>query len=555
MKKKQLLLVALFLAPVISHGSVNSQFVTSMNSIFPSGPAVQLMKKLDQLYEQEDNTQNDLQNNVDGLKELKKLVEQEADLNEKHPETGDTLLHYAVDLNFVKETEFLLNNGARILPNFFGETALHLAAHHGNLPLIKMLYDSSKNQLQDSINNKSNNNVTPLQQALQSCTCGNLENPQYLEIVKFLIDKGAKLNNEDIFDAGSLELLTYLVEERKIPVTITRSDGKTLLHTAALFNAPAAMVNYLLKKGLNPNAQDNAGEAPIAYLWIEDNSIDVARLLLKAGASLSQKNPHTGQTPFHYYLVNLIPSYASEYLPHFFKLLDLFIENGATVDTENAFQQTPLHDIPYNQGSSKAVILYLLRKGADINHQDNMGNTPLIKAVQLNLPEIAQLFIKNGADWTIPNNAGHNALQEANLHSPDLLEDLIAYAFTQRTGCAISELPLKRPTTQNVLKAFVYIFNYGRVLPRHVQPNTLENVVLKFVLALTKGVPFEKLTLSPQEKGLCTKFFTMTPKDFREHTFSTQKFFEYDNKNKKEQVKTLFLGFNKKLLHDIKLNK
>lgn len=52
-------------------------------------------------------------------------------------------------------------------------------------------------------------------------------------------------------------------------------------------------------------------------------------------------------------------------------------------------------------------VLLLLEFGADIDHRDNAGQTPLLKAVNATMFEIALLLLEKGADPTIANQWGN----------------------------------------------------------------------------------------------------------------------------------------------------
>ncbi len=61
----------------------------------------------------------------------------------------------------------------------------------------------------------------------------------------------------------------------------------------------------------------------------------------------------------------------------------------------------------------KNGIRLLLNEGANINHQDNLGRTPLMwSIINHNMP-VFKLLLKNGADINIRDNNGVNALDIA----------------------------------------------------------------------------------------------------------------------------------------------
>lgn len=72
------------------------------------------------------------------------------------------------------------------------------------------------------------------------------------------------------------------------------------------------------------------------------------------------------------------------------------------------------------------VVDYLLKNGADINHQDNPGNTPLMLAVKyLHEPTVTR-FLIHGADVNLPDDSSNSPLIEASKAGAlDITKDLI----------------------------------------------------------------------------------------------------------------------------------
>ena len=80
-----------------------------------------------------------------------------------------------------------------------------------------------------------------------------------LEIVKFLIERGVKIESKDV-------------------------DGATALYGAAL-NGRTSVVQYLVEKGADVNAADNEGYVPLA-MAAKNNHLDIVKYLIEKGASI-----------------------------------------------------------------------------------------------------------------------------------------------------------------------------------------------------------------------------------------------------------------------------
>ena len=90
----------------------------------------------------------------------------------------------------------------------------------------------------------------------------------------------------------------------------------------------------------------------------------------------------------------------------------LFARSGADVkDTVDAAGETLLHSAV--QGGNKAVVAFLLRKGADVNQPDNSGRTALHWAAFRNRRGITKTLLGHGADLYAEDDRGQTALDTA----------------------------------------------------------------------------------------------------------------------------------------------
>ncbi|PWF94171.1 Ankyrin repeat protein [Spiroplasma poulsonii] len=64
-------------------------------------------------------------------------------------------------------------------------------------------------------------------------------------------------------------------------------------------------------------------------------------------------------------------------------MVKLLIENGAEINHKNQFGNTPL--ILASQNGHTEIVKLLIENGAKINHKNQFGNTPLILASQMDI--------------------------------------------------------------------------------------------------------------------------------------------------------------------------
>ncbi len=138
-----------------------------------------------------------------------------------------------------------------------------------------------------------------------------------------------------------------------------------------------------------------------------DNTIDV-----------NLTKDHHQNSPLHLAIESMHKAKNPQDIKKFKKIINQLIEAGADVNAQNNRGETPLHaSIEYYQDI--AIIKQLLKAGANVNIQDNREETPLFFAItyyhkyykkEKQKGELVASLIKAGADVNVQNKFGENTV-------------------------------------------------------------------------------------------------------------------------------------------------
>jgi len=195
---------------------------------------------------------------------------------------------------------------------------------------------------------------------------------------------------------ATLFALTLLVS----PLSNAQTTGQAADFAKAAKFDDVSLVKSLLSNGVNPNSVDANGN-PMLFLAIKERSTGVIDLLLKdpkIDVDLSNKN---GETPL------MIASIDGN-LP---LVKTLVLQNKALLDH---ISWTPLH-YACAKGHFE-VAQFLIANGATVDSM-NLGNTtPLMMAVQSGNEKLVKLLLDKGADLQLRNAQGLTAIDIADIY-------------------------------------------------------------------------------------------------------------------------------------------
>ncbi|MAD41908.1 MAG: hypothetical protein CL623_05900 [Arcobacter sp.] len=212
------------------------------------------------------------------------------------------------------------------------------------------------------------------------------------------------------------------------------------------------LINDLYKMNADMNVYN-----PLKKSIFTTKNLDLIKLLINNGSSVNQINYNSDKNQ-----INLLMEVcSSEKLGRKkLKIINLLIENGADIhykdkngnnilfhiidayqdkfsidqyENENGEMITDTHELP--KYSSEKILIYLLQNGADINHKNNMGMTPLMHYALKGEDRLVKILIDNGADINVKsemtafdlatNDDIKNLIKSTTNHTPQKLVKLL----------------------------------------------------------------------------------------------------------------------------------
>ena len=252
------------------------------------------------------------------------------------------------------------------------------------------------------------------------------------DLCRFLIDQGATLEDEDDFHnspaslAWEKVLLGVLTEdEASMVASMFRNTDYlqtrqfSVLHKIVLHLIPRTVQSELDFSTRDLNAVDSSGRTCISWAAArgDENALNT---LIQYDADLNLPDAQ-GNTPLHH-ARNVVCA-------------KILIGAGADITVRNSFQHTPLHKVCRENGSLlllKGLIdagieinaadhhgenalgnaifnqhmecaLHLIQQGADVDNVSSVtlgGDSHVVVAIMRNMPEVLQLLLARGANYT-----------------------------------------------------------------------------------------------------------------------------------------------------------
>jgi ankyrin repeat protein len=302
----------------------------------------------------------------------------------------------------------------------YERTALHFAAWSGNLDLVRYLVDEKGL----NVDAYDIGNQTALHYA--ACSSNYLLLFELVQLVNHTFHSGGVDEGKKALKCkakyGDLDVIEFLIA-KGANVNGTNIFKKTPLHYAAN-SCRLNRIKYLIDKGADINATDRYGKTSLHYA-VEFDYLKLVHFLLEHNANVNRITSNNRA------IAQLLKAAKD---PNQFLLLGakegnltkvkIALGRGANINLVDDYNSTALH---YAADKGEAhVIKYLLQNGADINAIDNYNGAALHYAAGHGNLGLIKYLIEQKAKINIVNSKNQTALHFAvESGSIDVMEYLI----------------------------------------------------------------------------------------------------------------------------------
>lgn len=259
-----------------------------------------------------------------------------------------------------------------------------------------------------------------------------------IEIVNYLISKGADINYEDSLGTTALALAasggqknTAVYEaffKAGLDPKKKYKDDVTLLLMAIPYDKDLSLTNYFISKGLSLKDTDKDGNTAFNYAT-KTGDLNLLKTLIEKGVKyndnaliIAAQGNRRDSNPIEVYqylveTLKLKPTATAtdgESVLHFLvtkpkqtEIINYFIAKGVDVNKADKQGNTVLMKAASARENTEALEL-LLPMVKNSAAQNNKGESALTTAVQSGTPKAVEILLNNGADAKIVNKEGNN---------------------------------------------------------------------------------------------------------------------------------------------------
>jgi ankyrin repeat protein len=347
------------------------------------------------------------------LETVRALLSAGANPNAAENNAGQTALMMAIVEKHVAVTEALVNGGADIkLGSKTGFTPLMFAVQQGDVEAIRTLIKAGA----DVNGVQTGTKLTPIIVASAML---------HGDVVDLLLANGA---NPNAIDSRGYTALHLVARDSDYGMDLRSKDTVTRIIKALLANKADPNIRLVQEHPAATGNEVSLGGATALILAAEVNNFDVVKALLDGGAD-PKATTDAGHSALHMAAgggTDVQRMRSPEERALAIKTVQLLVDKGVGVDDPGQFGWTAFETATY-QGLTE-VMEYLAGKGADVNHMDVFGQTPLSVAMTILTADIG------GRRLQIPRRYRKEVVDQLVRLGAKSLEETGVVVVLQRTG-------------------------------------------------------------------------------------------------------------------------
>ena len=237
---------------------------------------------------------------------------------------------------------------------------------------------------------------------------------------------------------------------------------------AALARGHIRVAELLFEHGADVDVRGAEGKTILlmALSWLEDhhNLLNTVEFLITHGADVNAQDD-TLTSPLH-----LAEEYGRQ------QITTMLLEKNANLNSQDNYGQTPLHRLlgsrMYDDHDSNRVRLLIERHGAEVNRRDTDGQTPLLLALKKGWFRAVRILLEHGADSNVKINTNDNfpwhRLADSLVYDEDEVLDHAQFLLklgvemdTRDKSNGTNPTPLHLAIGRNHLKLLAFLLEHG----------------------------------------------------------------------------------------------